>query len=346
MVLFYGLREPGTTDIKMYLENFDALNNFADFNWGFGFYILMKTIKAISAEHAFFIFASSFIFATILLFFTCIVLKAKPYKSLFMISLLYGWYMLDLATNTYRQGIALLFIMFSLLYIARKDYLKFSILSVVAVSIHWGALIPIVICVISLFLSKSIKATKYLSLFAIILFSISFIINLDIAKNIANSTLSSSLDQIFVGVNIASKMSSYLNSEVDGSAFYDISILRKIKFTIEAFLPLLINTIFLFKLDKKVCEEKKVGLNPLYYVASNYISLLNIYAVSIISMAWFFRNFYWLPIASNLCLIMLLFTFKKSSTNNFYTLFYIIGIILLSIITIWTSELLKMSYPI
>lgn len=68
MVLFYGLREPGTTDIKMYLENFDALNNFADFNWGFGFYILMKTIKAISAEHAFFIFASSFIFATILLF--------------------------------------------------------------------------------------------------------------------------------------------------------------------------------------------------------------------------------------------------------------------------------------
>ena len=87
MVLFYGVREPGTTDIKMYLENFDALNNFSDFNWGIGFYILMKSIKTISSEHAFFIFASSFIFATILLFFTCIVLKSKPYKSLFMISL-------------------------------------------------------------------------------------------------------------------------------------------------------------------------------------------------------------------------------------------------------------------
>lgn len=346
MVLFYGVREPGTTDIKMYLENFDALNNFSDFNWGIGFYILMKSIKTISSEHAFFIFASSFIFATILLFFTCIVLKSKPYKSLFMISLLYGWYMLDLATNTYRQGIALLFIMFSLFYIARKNYLNFSLFSVIAISIHWGALIPVIICVISLFLSKSIKASKYLSLFAIMLFSVSFIVNLDVAKNIANSTLSSSLDQIFVGVNIASKMSSYLNSEVDGSAFYDISILRKIKFTIEAFLPLLINTIFLFKLDKKVYVEKKVELSPLYYVTSNYISLLNIYAVSIISMAWFFRNFYWLPIASNLCLIMLLFAFKKSSTNNLYTLFYIIGIVLLSILTIWTSELLKMSYPI
>ena len=345
MSSFYGFREAGTTDIKMYLDNFDALNNFSDFNWGFSFFVLMKSIKIISSEHSFFIFASSLIFSTLLLIFVHSILKNKPYKALLMISMLYGWYMLDLATNTYRQGVSLIFIMFSMLFIAKKEYIKFSIAAVIAISIHWGALIPEIICIVSFLISKKITFIKYLSLFAILLFGISFFINLDIAKNIARNPLTSSLDSIFVGVNIASKVSNYLNSEVDGSAFYDISLLRKIKFTIEAFLPLVLNTLFLFKLSKNNDDTiSKVGV--FYFVTSAYIAILNIYAVSIISMAWFFRNFYWIPIASYSCLIIMLYSLKNSNKHNMFVALYIFLIILLSILTIWTSELLKMSYPL
>ncbi|HDS8991399.1 EpsG family protein [Klebsiella quasipneumoniae] len=345
MSSFYGFREAGTTDIKMYLDNFDALNNFSDFNWGFSFFVLMKSIKIISSEHSFFIFASSLIFSTLLLIFVHSILKNKPYKALLMISMLYGWYMLDLATNTYRQGVSLIFIMFSMLFIAKKEYIKFSIAAVIAISIHWGALIPEIICIVSFLISKKITFIKYLSLFAILLFGISFFINLDIAKNIASNPLTSSLDSIFVGVNIASKVSNYLNSEVDGSAFYDISLLRKIKFTIEAFLPLVLNTLFLFKLSKNNDDTiSKVGV--FYFVTSAYIAILNIYAVSIISMAWFFRNFYWIPIASYSCLIIMLYSLKNSNKHNMFVALYIFLIILLSILTIWTSELLKMSYPL
>lgn len=345
MSSFYGFREAGTTDIKMYLDNFDALNNFSDFNWGFSFFVLMKSIKIISSEHSFFIFASSLIFSTLLLIFVHSILKSKPYKALLMISMLYGWYMLDLATNTYRQGVSLIFIMFSMLFIAKKEYIKFSIAAAIAISIHWGALIPEIICIVSFLISKKITFIKYLSLFAILLFGISFFINLDIAKNIASNPLTSSLDSIFVGVNIASKVSNYLNSEVDGSAFYDISLLRKIKFTIEAFLPLVLNTLFLFKLSKNNDDTiSKVGV--FYFVASAYIAILNIYAVSIISMAWFFRNFYWIPIASYSCLIIMLYSLKNSNKHNMFVALYIFLIILLSILTIWTSELLKMSYPL
>lgn len=345
MSSFYGFREAGTTDIKMYLDNFDALNNFSDFNWGFSFFVLMKSIKIISSEHSFFIFASSLIFSTLLLIFVHSILKNKPYKALLMISMLYGWYMLDLATNTYRQGVSLIFIMFSMLFIAKKEYIKFSIAAVIAISIHWGALIPEIICIVSFLISKKITFIKYLSLFAILLFGISFFINLDIAKNIASNPLTSSLDSIFVGVNIASKVSNYLNSEVDGSAFYDISLLRKIKFTIEAFLPLVLNTLFLFKLSKNNDDTiSKIGV--FYFVTSAYIAILNIYAVSIISMAWFFRNFYWIPIASYSCLIIMLYSLKNSNKHNMFVALYIFLIILLSILTIWTSELLKMSYPL
>ncbi|HHC3073153.1 TPA: hypothetical protein ACN7GT_004567, partial [Klebsiella pneumoniae] len=215
----------------------------------------------------------------------------------------------------------------------------------IAISIHWGALIPEIICIVSFLISKKIRFIKYLSLFAILLFGISFFINLDIAKNIASNPLTSSLDSIFVGVNIASKVSNYLNSEVDGSAFYDISLLRKIKFTIEAFLPLVLNTLFLFKLSKNNDDTiSKVGV--FYFVTSAYIAILNIYAVSIISMAWFFRNFYWIPIASYSCLIIMLYSLKNSNKHNMFVALYIFLIILLSILTIWTSELLKMSYPL
>lgn len=37
ITLFYGLRFPGTTDTKMYLNEFDSLSNLDSFSWGWGF---------------------------------------------------------------------------------------------------------------------------------------------------------------------------------------------------------------------------------------------------------------------------------------------------------------------
>src|SRR5476651_286024 len=47
MTCFYGLRPSGTVDTKMYLAIFKQLAGFANFPYGVGFYILMKSIKYI-----------------------------------------------------------------------------------------------------------------------------------------------------------------------------------------------------------------------------------------------------------------------------------------------------------
>ena len=60
MTSFYGFRTSGTVDTKMYLSVFEGLNSFANFSWGIGFYILMKTIKFIDDSDSGYILYSSF----------------------------------------------------------------------------------------------------------------------------------------------------------------------------------------------------------------------------------------------------------------------------------------------
>ncbi|KAA8999859.1 EpsG family protein [Affinibrenneria salicis] len=344
MVCFYAFREPGATDLIMYFDYYDRLDRFEDFPWGLSFYWLMLSIKTINASHEAYLFGTAIYFVILILFFSFLFFKDKCYKSLILLSFFYGWSILDLATNTYRQGVAAPCAMIACYFFFQRRLLLFSLFTAISVGLHWGALVPILLGVCAFVLSKNIKILKFVSVLVLLLYTLSFFIDLSLAKIFVNSTFIQYMEKIFVGVNISDKIYSYLNSEVNGADFYDLPIMTRLKFTIESYLPLLINVFFLLTRNKKnsdIFEDNKT-----YISVVSYIVLLNLYAVSIISMAWFFRNFYWLPFISMTSLIFMISSYEKKKYYPALLVLYILMVVAVSILTNWSSELLKMSYPI
>lgn len=341
-VAFYGFRHPGTPDIIMYMDSFDGLGSFDDFEWGsYGFFVVMKVFKLISDDNAVFIFLSSSLFVSLVSI--CIIkyLGEIPYKSLAMISFACGWFMLDLATNTYRQGLALPLVMLYFFYLYKNKFIASSLYAVAAFCIHWGAVIPVAIGLISIFIARRVVIVKMAMVLTALLFLLSFVTDMNLAKLAFDSLTSSWIGHIFVGVNITTKMQNYLNAEVDGAMFYQSDLLRKIKFTIEAFLPLLVNLIFILMKEKEYFKNHK-----LFTSTATFMCLTTLYAVMLISMSWFFRNFYWMPMLSVFVTLMMIHSIKAQSTRAMSIILYSSAIIVVSLLSNWTSELLKLSYPL
>nr|WP_279025145.1 EpsG family protein [Gibbsiella quercinecans] len=342
MVCFYGFRTHGTPDIKMYLGFFDQMKSFSDFPWGYGFYIINAIIKEINKAHWFYVFSTSLLFVSLLLIVSFKFLKEEPYKALLMLSFFNGWYILDLATNTIRQGLALPFIMLSFYCLCQRKKLMFMVFFAISMAIHWGALVPLSLGVVAYYISKRRVLLVSLTYLTIFLYVTSFLVNLDIARMLVDNPIVNSLQSVFVGVNLTSKVYAYLNSDTSGTQFYQIPLLTKLKFTAESFVPLLVNVVF-FLTRKK--QDPFFQKNSMYLPIYSFIILLTMYAVSIISMAWFFRNFYWSPILSMVSVMMIISYFKGRMNYKVYVLLCILCILFVSMLANWTSELLRFSYP-
>lgn len=136
-------------------------------------------------------------------------------------------------------------------------------------------------------------------------------------------------------------MQNYLNADVDGAMFYQSELLRKIKFTIEASLPLLVNLIFILMKGEEYFKSHK-----LFTSTATFMCLTTLYAVILISMSWFFRNFYWMPMLSVFMTLMMIHSIKARSTRAISIILYSSVMIVVSLLSNWTSELLKLSYPL
>ncbi|EIX9600583.1 EpsG family protein [Klebsiella pneumoniae] len=346
MVAFYGLRFPGTVDVKMYLQNFDALSSFQNFEWGIGFYILMKSIKEIDVSHEAFVFYSAlyFVIAFVLVgFFYC---KGKYYKSLFLISSFYSWSILDLAVNTYRQGIAVPFILLGLYFLSQRKYFVSLLAIVISLTLHWGSAVILMLYMLSIFLSKKPKLLRLISIFTVSLFTISFFINFSIAEILSSSSFLSVLKFIFVGVDFDSKVNAYLGGGVLGANFYDMNSLQRLYFSGEVYIALIVFVVFFITRKKQelIVNDGDDGRFLLIY---SFFICVSLYGVVLISMTWFIRNFYWVvPVAPVLYVIILEYyesTFPKRF--KIFLLMYAVFIVAYSVETFWRTPLIDMSYP-
>lgn len=218
----------------------------------------------------------------------------------------------------------------------------FMVFFAISMAIHWGALVPLSLGVVAYYISKRRVLLVSLTYLTIFLYVTSFLVNLDIARMLVDNPIVNSLQSVFVGVNLTSKVYAYLNSDTSGTQFYQIPLLTKLKFTAESFVPLLVNVVF-FLTRKK--QDPFFQKNSMYLPIYSFIILLTMYAVSIISMAWFFRNFYWSPILSMVSVMMIISYFKGRMNYKVYVLLCILCILFVSMLANWTSELLRFSYP-
>ncbi|EMM7190541.1 EpsG family protein [Raoultella planticola] len=345
MICFYGFRFPGTVDIKMYLQNFDALSSFQDFQWGIGFYMLMKSIKIFDASHTAYVFYSALYFVIAFVavgFFYC---KGKYYKSLFLISSFYSWSILDLAVNTYRQGIAVPFILLGLYFLTQRKYILSSIVICVSLTLHWGSAVILLLYIFAIYLSKRIFLLKIVSFLTLTLFTISFFVNFSIAEMLSTSSILSILQVIFVGVDFDSKVNAYLGGGVLGANFYDMNSLQRLYFSGEIYISLLVFVFFFMtrKRNDYIFTNKK---NNFLLIYSFFISV-SLYGVILISMTWFIRNFYWVVPVAPILYVMILEYYESSNPKKFkiLLLLFVLFSITYSLETFWRTPLIDMSYP-
>ncbi|EPZ5644814.1 EpsG family protein [Escherichia coli] len=337
---FYGLRFPGTTDTKMYLAEFDSLSNLASFTWGWGSYGLMKFIALFGKSHDIYIFISSLFLTSCLLIFILFTFKGKSYKSLFLMACFYSWDVLELSTNTYRQGVAALIAGIACVLFYRKRFLSASLLFYVALSFHWGAVVVVLACIVSFFFLNS-RMIVYAARFALVMFLCAIFIKVDIVGLLYEHV--SSLGFLFSGVNLSSKADAYLAGGVEGANFYDFNIPRRIYNILTTIIPL--GVFVIYTINKKNMEyffsdSQKVCILALF-------SLLSIYGVLLISMTWFMRNFYWNTFFA--CAFYPLFLefiqqkIPKKLTK--YCIALSVFLLLLSCITMWRTPSIFISYP-
>ncbi|WP_225969926.1 EpsG family protein [Pectobacterium parvum] len=343
MLCFYGLRYPGTTDTIMYLNYFDGLSSFASFPWGIGFFYLMESIKKINFSHEGYIFYSSFYFVFIMAAVVLFFCKNTYYKSIFMLSNFYSWSLLDLATNTYRQGISVSLVLLSLYFLKEKKFIFSFIFSAIAASMHWSSLVIVCLVYFSYFISNRMLILRCVSIITLMLLSVSFFINFSLAEVLSRSAFLSSLQTVFLGVDLLSKVDAYLGAGVDGANFYDMASYQRIYYTAEVYIALVVCVIFFCTLPKDTILAYDSG----YRVVYSFFIILTSYGTLLISMTWFIRNFYWAaPMAPLLYIYILRMTEENSAKKHkLLLLLYCIFILLFSCVTFWRLPLLNMSYP-
>lgn len=343
MIAFYGLRAPGTSDTRMYLQGFDSLSDLNSFLWSSGFYVLMRSIKFVGSSHGTYIFLSSLYFVSAFMIVGGLFCKGRYYKSLFLITCFYSWSVLDLAVNTYRQGIAIPFIILGVYFLNKKRNISALFSISIALTIHWGSAVIIGLYFFAIFLSRHIKLLKVISVFTLLLFTISFFINFDFASSLSKSSLVSSLQVIFVGVDLSSKIDAYLGGGVVGARFYDMPSLQRLYFSGEIYIAVLVFVIFF--MTRKKSEYSSLG-NDFVPIYSFFIAVA-FYGVVLISMTWFIRNFYWaVPITPVLYVLILEYYEKfNAKKHRVLLLIFVLFLIAFSIETFWRAPLIDVSYP-
>ncbi|HHT7472330.1 EpsG-like putative glucosyltransferase [Raoultella planticola] len=343
MILFYGLRAPGFSDTRMYLQGFDSLSDLNSFLWSSGFYFLMKSIKFFGSSHDTYIFLSSLYFVVSFMVVGAMYCKGRYYKSLFLIACFYSWSVLDLAVNTYRQGMAVPFIILGVYFLNRKHNISALLSIVIALTIHWGSAVIIGLYFFAIYLSKHMKLLRAISVITLSLFTISFFVNFDFASSLSKSALVSSLQVIFVGVDLSSKIDAYLGGGVVGARFYDMPSLQRLYFSGEIYIAVLVFVVF-FMTRKRDDEFISTGQFTLIY---SFFIAVAFYGVILISMTWFIRNFYWAVPITPVLYVLILSYYEKLNIKRHRILLVLFALFLVafSIETFWRAPLIDMSYP-
>ncbi|KAE9677777.1 hypothetical protein GP721_03145 [Enterobacteriaceae bacterium TzEc077] len=335
-ILFHGTRAPDATDLSVYYENFKNLTDYSSFPWGYSFYVIYSIISIFTISLSGFVFATSLILLSFYLFVILIIIKGNCKSIVFLVFLLSPAFT-DMAFNTIRQGMAIPFLVMAVYCLYNSKKTSSAVYIIISAGFHWNAPLIYLISVASIFLYKKDKAIRLVYFLLIGLLIISIFVNLDIAKqsinlltfgNIWNSTLQQ-------------KMDAYLNAGVEGLNYYDLDLSRRIFSILElAFYIYFLNRLYIINLKSKQASSSDFSR----YIYFCFL-VLSLYSILLISMTWYFRNFYWALGLAPVVLGVYLSSQSKSSKNNGAIIIYLIlQVLILSIITTWRSGIMYMSY--
>lgn len=335
-VFFHGLRAPKATDLEVYYENFKSLSSFSEFAWGYSFYIVYYLISLFTSDIEGFVFGSSFILLFFFLLSICLIVNGKCKSLIFLIFILSPSFT-DMAFNTLRQGMAIPFLVLSIYYLYYKKILLSLFLIIISAGFHWNAPLIYIFAVLSLFIYK--KNLRYFPSFLIIMAIVSVFYNLDLARQALK--LFSFSNTISVALQV--KMDAYLNAGVDGLNYYELDIPRRIFSIIELVFYISVLRQFSIKgVKNQTYTSSRCNIENYMFICF-LISCL--YSISLISMTWYFRNFYWaLGIAPVLLGVYLSKPDLYLSKNKINFVLLIFIIVAISIITTWRSGVMQMSY--
>ncbi|HBL9094435.1 TPA: EpsG family protein, partial [Enterobacter hormaechei] len=333
-VFFHGLRAPKATDLEVYYENFKSLTSFAEFAWGYSFYIVYYLISFFTTDIEGFVFGSSCILLFFFLLAIFLIVNGQCKSLVFLIFILSPSFT-DMAFNTLRQGMAIPFLVLSIYYLYYKKILLSLSLIIISAGFHWNAPLIYIFAVLSLFIYK--KNLKYFPSLLIIMAVVSVYYNLDLARQALKLFSFSNA----IGVALQAKMDAYLNAGIDGLNYYELDIPRRIFSIIELIFYIFVLRQFSMKGVKDFTHTR--------YNVENYMFICFLisclYSISLISMTWYFRNFYWaLGIAPFLLGVFLSKPELYLVKNKINFVLLIIIIIAISIITTWRSGVMQMSY--
>lgn len=335
---FFGLRSDGSPDTKMYLEQFISLRGYADFEWSYSFYWLMKSIKIFTDEPSSYILLSS-LFLLLFLSFSIYLWVPESYRSICLIYFSLSWSFFDLATNTYRQGLACIFLLIFAHFFNKKYYLYSFIFIFIAIGFHWSVPIVMLLIMFSCKISKYDKAINLLLFFCIVYGSVSLFYSNGM------SVIFGSIESVFdgfsliTGFNLTMKKQAYLNAGVDGVEFYLFPIQKRLYFVLEIVFSLCVLTVLKLKV-------KNYNADRLNLVITSYLIMV-IYFFMLIDMTWFFRNMYWA-----ICFIPILMANAQAvfleKRNGYvelsFPIFMVFSYFIVSVYTLWRSEILRLNY--
>lgn len=207
---------------------------------------------------------------------------------------------------------------------------------------HWGATLVLLLFLASVFVAKRLTFLKVLSIGVLFLLTVSFFINFNFSSAAASSSLINQFQAIFVGVDLLSKVNSYLGGAVDGANFYEMGSLQRIYFTGEVYIALIVCVVFFSTRNK----NDEIFVSQQFLTAYSFFIFVSLYGVVLISMTWFIRNFYWIaPIIPILYMYILSYVEKnRNKSHVLYLLFYCIFLIAFSCETFWRAPLIAASY--
>lgn len=332
--LFHGTRAPEATDLAVYYENFKNLTSYSNFAWGYSFYTVYYLLSVFTNNIEGFVFGSSLILLLFFLIAIILVIHGKCRSLIFLILILSPSFT-DMAFNTIRQGMSLPFLILSIYYAFHKRLFIAIFYIVVSAGFHWNAPLIFGFALFALFFYK--RNLKYFPVFLLVLIFVSIFYNLELAAQATKLLTSTG----FVSGVLQEKIEAYMNAGVEGLNYYELDIPRRVFSLLE-----ITFYIFVFKhLSKSYSRNEMLMGNDLIRYLWLCFMIASLYSISLISMTWYFRNFYWAlgiaPFVMGLCLSndIKLLRMSKSSLA-----LLVVVIVLISIITTWRSGVMHMSY--
>jgi hypothetical protein len=351
-VLFYGLRGPGAPDMDKYLYVFKNLGSYGEFPWSYSMYWLMSGVRFFGESDQLLIMSLSLVLIVMLAASVWVLVK-PPYRTFCLCLFLMSWNFFDLAVNVIRQGLAAGAGLLFLAAFQRGWKILASVLFAIALGFHWSFPVFALAVLVVRYARGHPKVITATILCIVGTLATAIFVELNLVQGVMSSTPIFSWLSVLTGIDVNYKMVAYLESSLFGfeSRFYNYPVAARTYFILELMLGLLLALLAVARFRKGrlvffsfanpgtgACD-RLMDVIPLY-------AFLAAYSVVLIAMPYFYRNIYWTSVLFPFVVVIFVRSMLRVQRvdNWIIVCSFWVFFLFFSIITLWRSNILRMSY--